>query len=126
MRTDRQRVQIVADALANLSSRFRDEYELQDNVARALRAAGLAFDRERVFSTGRVDFAVTVDGATVVVEVKVDGDVAGVTRQIVRYLSHEEVVGVVLVSSRAVHSAALVSDINGKPVRVVRPTAGAL
>jgi hypothetical protein len=120
-------VERVANALANLPSRFRDEYDLQANVGRALQAAGLTFEREFVVGVDRFDFVVWFGAALVIVEVKIDSPVTSVTRQLVRYASHDNVIGLVLVSSKARHHAALCdTEISGKPVRVVRPTVGAL
>ncbi len=117
----------VVRALSSLPSRFRDEFELQANVARALQAAGLTFERELTVGDDRFDFVVWFGTAIVVVEVKVGGPAASVSRQLLRYASRPNVVGIVLVSCKA-HHLRLLSDchIYNKPVRVVRPMAGAL
>lgn len=75
-----------------------DEYSLQRDIAAALSAAGVAFEAEVALSrTDRIDFLAGVVG----IEVKVDGSPSSVARQCIRYLSHDQVEALVVVSARA-------------------------
>lgn len=111
------------DALtALLSSRrfnFADEAQLQRQVEHAFSAAGVEHRREVVLSAGeRIDFIVGAEPPYVGVELKIQGGLSEVTRQVHRYLRHEEL-GAVLVVCTRMRLGALPSEMRGKPVRVV-------
>lgn len=95
--------------------RFTCETELHQGISMALEAAGLSYSYEASLSpTDRPDFL--VDG--IAVEVKVDGTLAAVTRQLHRYARSDLVRGLVLVTSRARHMQQP-REMLGKPVRQV-------
>lgn len=61
----------------------------------------------------------------IAIEVKVDGSLAALTRQLHRYAQHDEVAALVAVSPRARHTA-IPREISGKPVRMVSLLGSAL
>jgi hypothetical protein len=80
-----------------------DEYILQGAVQHLLRDLELEHSREAVLSpSDRPDFLLA-NGT--VIECKVAGTVSGVRRQLGRYMSHEQVTDVILITRRAVHLA---------------------
>lgn len=108
-------------ALASLLRGYRfvitSEAELQAALARLLSDAGERFQREVVIGPrDRIDFLLD-DG--VGLEVKVDGSLAAVTRQVHRYAQSAVVAGVLLVTTRHRHDH-LPLSFSGKPVRVHR------
>lgn len=119
----------IAGALSQITAVYRNEFDLQKAVGEVLAkfgsvqrevsrpcAAGAHFGRDR--------FDFFVDGH-LVVEVKIDGSLSALTRQIVRYLAHADVKGVIVITSKSSHLG-LLRDINGKPVRVAHLVVGAL
>lgn len=93
---------------------FADERELQDGLAVVLGPLGAA--REvRLGPTDRIDFLLP---GGVGVEVKVDGSLPALTRQVHRYAQRAEISALLIVTSRR-RLAALPEEMNGKPVRVV-------
>lgn len=115
----------LASFLAGFKYRFTNEVELQRGIDQVLREWGASYEREyRLNKTDRPDFLVAPDRRAegeriapgIAVEVKIGGSTAEVTRQVHRYLQHEEVAGVMLVTSRFRHQ--LPAEINGKPVAV--------
>lgn len=100
------------------------EAELQECVSLALRRERVRFDRE-VGLTGadRIDFLLD-DG--VGLELKVDGSVSAIARQVQRYCEAEVIRELVVGTTRMAHAVALrnVGSFHGKPVRVVRLKGG--
>ncbi len=95
--------------------RYTDEDQLQEAIEAALRAGGMLPEREvRLGARDRIDLL--VDG--VGIEVKVDGSVTSLHRQIKRYAADERVASIVVVSNRVRHLQ-LPHEIAGKPVRSV-------
>lgn len=93
---------------------FATERELQDGIAEALLEAGEAFAREYPLDRrSRIDFMVGPIG----IEVKVAGGWRDVLRQVVRYCEFDEIAGLVVVTSKPMHSRLPVS-VAGKPVHV--------
>jgi len=81
-----------------------------------LGAAGIQHQREfRLDARSRLDFM--VEGG-LGIEVKTDGTVSDLGYQILRYLQHESVKGMVVVTTRSSHQH-LPSELEGKPVWVV-------
>ena len=107
----------VRSALHALQGKaWTDEYALQDEIAATLDGCGLSYKRERSFGRGdRLDFL--IEGG-LALEVKVDGPAAGVLRQLHRYLAHDEILGVMLVTTRA-HHRQVHGTLRGKPVFVL-------
>lgn len=117
----------VAELLQrNIRGTAWDEFGLQDAVEHVLAATfGLGYLREHRFGPAdRVDFVVWRSGdlspsrpdSQLALECKVRGTVAALTRQIDRYLAHEVVAGVVVVTTRF-PLLRLPSMLRGKPVR---------
>lgn len=88
---------------------------MQREVAAALDAAGLSF-REQVQLTpqDRPDFMV----GSSAVELKIDGALVALIRQLHRYAQHQDVASIVVVSSK-LRLADLPPTINNKPVAAV-------
>lgn len=100
-----------------------DEAELQAGIAGTLEAEGVAFAREHALSPeDRPDFMLP---GGLAIEVKVDGSVAEVTRQVWRYVAHAEVAEVLVVTTRARHLS-IAGALGGKTVRVLWVAPGAL
>lgn len=105
-----------------------DEHGLQDAVEHVLAAMpGIGYIREHRFAPAdRVDFAAWRTGqraletakpdSQIAIECKVGGTVAALLRQIDRYLAHDVVAGVVVVTTRF-PLLRLPSMLRGKPVR---------
>lgn len=108
-----QIVAAVRRAAARL--RFTTEAHLQEGLARLFAEAGIdARPQARLSRRDRPDFLI----GTVAIEVKVKGSPAEVRRQLARYVSHDAVTAVVLVTRRARHRE-LAGQLGGKPVHVV-------
>jgi hypothetical protein len=107
-----QLVSTVERVLRTHRFRFAGERELQAGIDQVLRAAGLNVTREAALGdAGTIDFLIDDLG----LEIKVRGTRADVTRQIHRYLQHDAIRGVMVVTTRA-ELARLPSTISGKPV----------
>jgi hypothetical protein len=105
----------VVLALRGVNFRFVSEAELQEGIARVLTERGLAFEREvKLAAADRIDFLV----GTVGIEVKVDGPLSALTRQIYRYAKHDRIDGLLVVSSLNRLAFGMPAAINGKPVTV--------
>jgi hypothetical protein len=111
--TPAQIVAAVRRAAARL--RFTTEAHLQEGLARLFAEAGIrARPQARLSRRDRPDFLI----GTVAVEVKVKGSPAEVRRQLARYVAHDAVTAVVLVTRCARHRE-LAGQLGGKPVHVV-------
>jgi hypothetical protein len=78
-----------------------------------LSQAGIEHQREvSLTPKDRPDFMV----GGVAIELKVDGSAPEVTRQLMRYVQHPDVTGVVLVTTRQRHMC-MPATMQGKPVR---------
>jgi len=107
-----QLVATVDRALRTHRFRFSGERELQAGIDQVLRNLGVEVIREAALGeAGTIDFLVESLG----VEIKVRGTRADVTRQVHRYLQHESIRGLLLVTTRA-ELARLPPTISGKPV----------
>jgi hypothetical protein len=96
---------------------FSTEEELQAGLAKALDTSGISFRREVILSKrDRIDFM--LDGG-VGIEVKIDGSISALTRQLFRYADLPEINGLLVVVS-ANRLANLPTEINGKPVHRIR------
>lgn len=107
-------VDVLHRHLAGYAFSFTNEKELQEGLADALRQAGHLFMREVRLAPGDLADFLVVPG--VCIEVKIDGGLSALTRQIHRYAQREEVRAILVVSSRSAH-ARLPVELNGKPVR---------
>lgn len=114
-------VAMVERALLGHRFRFADERELQAGIDQVLRATGLDVTREASLGeTGTIDFLVQGLG----IEVKTRGARADLARQVHRYLQHESVKAVMVVTTRAA-LAQLPKTISDKPVYVHHLVTGA-
>jgi len=105
----------ICAVLRGVQFHFCDEKELQDGIAQRLTASGIEFLREETISPGdRIDFLVRDCG----IEVKVDGSLSQVLRQLWRYAQRPEISSLILVTSRAKHCP-IPPAMNGKPVLYV-------
>lgn len=123
----------LTDGLQDLARRLEQhrfaegsEAALQQGVEAVLERASIDFTREAKLSAGeRLDFVVHLEGCRVALECKVDGSLAAVTRQLMRYAQLADVRAVLLVTTRLRH-AKVPATLNGKPVRVVCTMGGML
>lgn len=96
--------------LGRLRLDWTDEYRMQDGIAYAFTAAGwdMEVEREVVLSaTERIDFIARGVG----IECKVNGSASAVARQVIGYLQHPRVGGLILVTARARLGRGLPSEI---------------
>lgn len=106
----------TAERLLHLLAGYRfrpaGELDLQEALARIFEAEGLQVLREhRLSSRDVVDFFLP-DG--VAVEVKVTGGTLDVARQLQRYAEHQEVLALVLVTTRRRLALELPDELGGK------------
>lgn len=102
-------------ALTRRRFRFTSEQDLQDSIETAFQDDALRYGREvRLSPADVVDFMVE----HVAIEVKTKGSLAAVTRQLHRYAQHEEVQGLILVTSLQ-RLGNQPEQMNGKPLSVV-------
>jgi hypothetical protein len=93
------------------------ELELQQAVAMVFTEAKLPFVREKHLSRkDRPDFVVY---GSIAVELKIDGSLTEIMRQVSRYAQQSEIRVVILVTTRAMHALQMPGEFCGKPVRVV-------
>lgn len=110
----------VAELLRSHRYRFNDERELQDGIELALRATGVAYEREvRLEATSRIDFMVKDVG----IEVKIAHSATALLRQLHRYAQIPAIRELVVVTRR-LHHAQLPDTLGGKPLHVVALLAG--
>lgn len=96
---------------------WSDEAELQAEVERILTARGGVVERERHLSArDRPDFMLPDEGLAL--EVKVDGSATDLLRQIHRYAGHDEVEGVIVLTTKSRHRS-MPPEVNGVPVFVL-------
>lgn len=113
--TPRERLGTLARILGARRFTFATEKQLQDALEAVLRAEHVEFYREvPVGPRDRIDF-LTAEG--IGLEVKVDGSLSEVTRQLHRYAQSVDVMGLLLVTSRSRHDH-MPPSFNGKPVLV--------
>lgn len=99
------------------------ELALQDAIAEAFAAAGIAFEREVCLTDkDRIDFIVE---GRVGIEVKIEGGLSEVTRQLHRYAQCDRLESLVLVTTRMRHLA-LPRELNAKHVSIVHLIGGSL
>lgn len=107
----------IVQAVRAYRFHYSNEKELQEAVAKALLAAGIPFEREKILPEdfGTIDFL--VDGR-IGVEIKIKGSPSAVARQLLRYLKCREISELVLVTGRA-KLGNLPGEILGKKLTVV-------
>lgn len=103
--------------LSSVRFRFSSEKGLQDAMERFYREVGSPYAREYSLGDGDVvDFY--LPACRVAVEVKVDGSLSAVTRQLHRYATHSEVAAVTLVTTLRRHDR-MPKVMNNKLVTVI-------
>jgi len=111
-----QEPKALLEALRQTRFRFTSEDDLQRGIAKLLEERSIPHQREyRLDAQSRLDFL--VDGG-LGIEVKIDGSASDLGYQVLRYLRHEVVKGVVVITSRSSHRD-LPREMEGKPVWVV-------
>ncbi len=114
----------VLACLRDLCARIRryrfattTESDLHEAIAMVFTREQIRAEREWSLSEhDRPDFWLPAEG--LVVECKVDGSMLALARQVLRYCEHDEVRGVIVVTTRAKHLA-LPSYLGGKPVAIL-------
>jgi hypothetical protein len=107
-------VSLIISTLRSLNPRPGPESVLAEDVAAALRSAGLDVQRERELTRGRVDLCL----GSVVIELKVQGTADAVLRQLQRYAHDPTVSTLVLVTTSAKHRA-MPATLGPKPLHVI-------
>lgn len=107
----------IEAALRRHRFRFASERALQNSLTRLLEMLGFAATRE--YRLGPEDVAdFFLEGSGLAIEVKVDGSLSAVTRQLHRYAGHHDVNALMLITSLNRHDS-LPNEMQGKPLRVV-------
>lgn len=114
-------VRRISVGLLRCAGVWRDEAELHERIHRALDELGPVEREVRLDAHDRIDF-LTASG--IGVEVKVDGSLSEVTRQLHRYAQHDRIRALVLATTKAKHIP-VPRELSGKPVCVVHMTGGA-
>lgn len=114
----------VASVFQSYRLRWRDELALHTLLEQILREASLEVVREhRLMSgtkfVGTVDFRVRAEGFRLGLEVKTQGSVADVLRQLQRYALSGGLDGLLLVSTRSALAALMPDTIGGIPLETV-------
>lgn len=106
----------LLEALRSVRFRYSSEEDLQLGIDRLFRERGIVYEREvRLDSHCRIDFMVE---GSIGIEVKIDGSAEELGRQILRYLQHDRVSEIVVVTTRATHRD-LPPMLEGKRITVV-------
>lgn len=105
----------ITMALSAYTFGYSDESELQAGMEKAFAADGVGgFEREyRLSDSDRIDFYWPETG--IGVEAKIDHSLSALTRQVHRYMQHDAIRGLIVVSGK-VRLLRLPERINDKPV----------
>jgi hypothetical protein len=102
-------------ALRNLSVLTAKEEELQDAVRRRFVEMSVPFEEQvRADTKNRFDFM----HDHIAIELKVQGGLPALTRQVDRYLALQDVLGLLVITTRRQHLL-LPAELRGKPIRAV-------
>jgi hypothetical protein len=108
--TDTDIVEILEAYEFDLSS----EGDLQDGISQVLDREGIDYDREvRLSPQDRIDFLIDDVG----IEVKINGSITSVVKQLQRYAKSDRITSLILVTGRTQLSR-IPDRLNGKPLRV--------
>jgi len=93
---------VVEHAIRRTRFRFARETDLQDGLERLFKSHPFTYQREvNLGEFGTIDFVLDLDTPFALgVEVKIDGALSAVTRQLHRYCQSDKVGAVMLVTSR--------------------------
>jgi signal recognition particle subunit SEC65 len=107
---------VIGKSLRRHRSDIAQESKLQENIARALDAAGIAYRREVVLGPGeRLDFLLTE--SEIAIEVKKEKATIETWRQVMRYLKHDSVKGCIVIAPRV--EDIRTQTLSGKPIFVL-------
>jgi len=110
-----QWIEHLSSVLGRYRFNFSNEKELQAGIGKVFGTlGGVFFAEHRLSDEDIVDFY--WPEKKVAVEAKIDHSLSELTRQIHRYVQHEEVRGILLVTSKT-RLANLPEDMNHKPIR---------
>lgn len=108
----------VVELLPRFAYRFSCEAVLHKGMAQVLTDAGIEFQHEFVAGPrDRFDFLLP---GGIVIEAKVRGSMSEALTQLRRYAARDDVLAVVIVTTRYWGRAKLVDKLNGKPIRMVK------
>jgi|APFre7841882654_1041346.scaffolds.fasta_scaffold76786_4 hypothetical protein len=106
---------VIAEALQKHKFRYAHEDDLQMGVAEVLQKLATRWECEVVLDKkNRLDFL--VDGCCI--EIKVDGSLADLTRQLYRYAAFEQIKEFLVVTTKDSHRG-LPTSMRGKRITVV-------
>ncbi|QTP13392.1 hypothetical protein [Serratia symbiotica] len=106
----------VIDVFFNHRFNFSDEIELQNAISAVLTQSGIAFEREhRLSMRDKPDFILDTDCGKIAMEVKIDGGKNPLLRQVNRYLSHDEIAGIIVVGT-PYYIDLMPKTLNNKPI----------
>ncbi len=106
----------IKEIISGFKFSFLDEKEFQSEIQSVLTLSGVSFSREhRLDDRSIIDFL--VDGG-IGVEIKIDGSRHAIMRQLFRYLSHEKVKSLILLTPRR-SFANMPNESNGKKISVI-------
>lgn len=106
----------IASRLRSSRFRYSSERELQDGIAQLLTGMGVIHEREvRLSNEDVIDFLVS---GGLGIEVKIQGTIVNLLRQLNRYAQHQDVKALLVVTGR-MQLTGLPRAIGGKPLRVV-------
>lgn len=114
-------IERIASLLRLIRGSFCSEPELHHEITRRFLAVGIYPEHEKWIGEDRLDFF--IDG--VAIEVKMNGSLSALLRQVHRYMAHEEITGLIVITTR-LKLARLPENINGKPAVVVCLAGGSL
>ena len=106
----------IAEAIGRYRYNFQSEAELEAGIARGLTELGVAFERQVTIGAGAV---IDLLAGAVGVEIKVEGGLGAITRQLFRYATSPMIAALILVTRRGAHRRAFPATMHGKPFRVV-------
>lgn len=111
-------IDLIMEALAAHAFNTGGEAELQEAIARVLDDAGIPATREVLLEgVGRIDLVAGRGRDRVGIEVKIDGSLSALTRQLHRYAQFEDLSAFIVATTRH-RLTRLPESLNGKPVRV--------
>lgn len=120
--TPLERAERVCTVLRGYRFACHRELELQQAIAELLTKEGISNRREKHLTRkDRLDLWLD-DG--VIIEVKIDGSLSDVLRQLSRYAERPTVSVLILVTTRAMHATRMPGSMCGKPVRTVHLSGG--
>lgn len=106
----------ICELLTKVQFNYVNEMELQAGIAQVLTGAKITFEREvRITGADRLDF---LTDAGIAIEVKVEGPLSAVTRQLFRYAANDQIKELILVTNRNAHKR-VPEAVYGKPLFLV-------